>query len=127
MRPGWSKGAEPNGPGRIPGAQMSETFGIEELRRDGTVIVKLRGELDMASADVVTARLEALRAAGMAAVLDLDDLVFMDSSGLRVVLQAVELRHAGGWDFSVTAGSGQVRELFASAGIVERLPIVPRP
>jgi anti-anti-sigma factor len=106
---------------------MSDTFGIEEQGRNGTVVVKLRGELDMASADTVAERLDALRAAGERAVLDLDDLVFMDSSGLRVVLQAVELRHDAGWDFSVTAGSGQVRQLFVSAGIAERLPIVPRP
>ena len=105
----------------------SEEFRIEEDRRDGTVVLRLHGELDLASADGVAQRLDALAAAGEAAVLDVDRLSFMDSSGLRVVLQAAENSRTSDWSFSVTAGSEQVRNLFASAGVTDRLPIVPAP
>jgi anti-sigma B factor antagonist len=102
-------------------------FRIEEGRDDGTVVLTLRGELDLASADDVQRRLDALCAAGTPTRLDLDDLAFMDSSGLRFVLQAAELGRDGDWAFTLTPGSEQVRQLFRSAGVAERLPIVPRP
>jgi anti-anti-sigma factor len=108
-------------------SDATDEFRIEEGRHDGAVVLKLRGDLDLASADAVTERLDALAAAGQAVVLDLEDLAFMDSSGLRVVLQASETSRTSDWSFSLTAGSEQVRNLFASAGVTERLPIVPPP
>jgi len=110
---------------------MTETphdeFRIDEDRRDSAVVLRVQGDLDLASADAVAQRLDALEAAGEPVVLDVDRLSFMDSSGLRVVLQAVENSRASGWSFSLTAGSEQVRNLFASAGVTGRLPIVPAP
>jgi anti-anti-sigma factor len=104
-----------------------EEFRIEEDRRDSAVVLRLHGELDLASADTVAQRLDAHAAAGDAVVLDVDGLSFMDSSGLRVVLQAAETSRTSSWSFSLTAGSEQVRNLFASAGVTDRLPIVPAP
>jgi anti-anti-sigma factor len=104
-----------------------EEFRIEEERLDGRVVLRLRGELDLASADAVAQRLDALAADDEPVVLDLDRLAFMDSSGLRVVLQAAETSRTTGWSFGLTAGSEQVQNLFASAGLTDRLPIVPAP
>ena len=102
-------------------------FGIEEQRRGGTVVLALRGELDLVSAEQVAARLDALRAAGEPVLLDLDALDFMDSSGLRMVLNAAEASDSSGWGFSLTHGPEQVQRLFESTRVTERLPIVPRP
>ena len=102
-------------------------FGMDERRHEGTVVLTLRGELDMASADLVSARLDELRAAGEPALLDIDELDFMDSSGLRLVLDAAEASDASGWPFSLTHGPEQVRRLFESTMVTARLPIVPRP
>jgi anti-anti-sigma factor len=104
-----------------------EEFRIDEDRRDGVVVLRLQGDLDLASADAVAQKLDMLAEAGEPVLLDLDQLAFMDSSGLRVVLQATENSRTTGWSFSVTAGSSQVQNLFASAGVTERLPIVPAP
>ena len=57
----------------------------------------LHGDLDLASADVVRGRLDELRAAGKPALLDIDELDFMDSSGLRLVLDAAETSDKTGW------------------------------
>ena len=108
--------------------QLPDAFRIDEDHRDdGTVVVRLRGEFDLASADAVQQRLDALQAGGQPVLLDLDTLAFMDSSGLRVVLQAVEAARERGWAFTLTPGSPQVRDLFASAGITGRLPIAEAP
>jgi anti-sigma B factor antagonist len=102
-------------------------FAIEERRREGTVVLTLHGELDLASVEVVGARLDELRAAGEPVLLDLDALDFMDSSGLRLVLNAAEASDAAGWPFSLTPGPEQVQRLFESTCVTARLPIVPRP
>ena len=100
-------------------------FRLEESRDEGTVVLRLHGELDLASADDVERRLAALCAAGTPTRLDLDELAFMDSSGLRVILQAAEAGQEHAWPFTLTPGSEQVRQLFHSAGVEARLPIVP--
>jgi anti-anti-sigma factor len=102
-------------------------FSIEERRSGGTVVLTLHGELDLASVEIVGARLDELRAAGEPVLLDLDALDFMDSSGLRLVLNAAEASDAAGWPFSLTPGPEQVQRLFESTCVTARLPIVPRP
>ena len=102
-------------------------FRVEERRHGDTVVLTLHGDLDLKSAEEVAARLDALRAAGEPALLDLDELDFMDSSGLRMVLDAAEASDAGGWRFSLTHGPDQVQRLFESTCVTDRLPIVPRP
>ena len=102
-------------------------FRIEERRSGDTVVLALHGELDLVSVDHVNARLDELRAAGEPVLLDLDELDFMDSSGLRLVLNAAEKSDATGWPFSLTHGPEQVQRLFASTFVTDRLPIVPRP
>ena len=104
-----------------------DAFRIDEDRTDDAVVLTLHGELDLASADAVQQRLDALAEAGTPTRLDLDDLRFMDSSGLRIVLQAAEASRTTGWVFTITPGSEQVRTLFSSAGITGRLPIEEEP
>jgi anti-sigma B factor antagonist len=102
-------------------------FRIQERRHGDAVVLTIHGDLDLATAGDVAARLEALRAAREPALLDLDELDFMDSSGLRMVLATAELSDATGWRFTLTHGSEQVRRLFESTRVTDRLPIVPRP
>jgi anti-sigma B factor antagonist len=102
-------------------------FAIDEQRRGDTVVLTLHGELDLASVDEVRTRLDALREDGAPVLLDIDELDFMDSSGLRLMLDAAEASDAVGWPFSLTHGPEQVKRLFESTCVTERLPIVPRP
>jgi anti-anti-sigma factor len=63
-------------------------FSISTSDRDGRAVIVVRGELDLATAPdldaVVTERLEA----GRDVVVDLRELAFMDSTGLRVLVAA---------------------------------------
>ena len=102
-------------------------FSIDERRLGESVVLTLHGELDLVSAETVGARLAELRAGGVPVLLDLDELDFMDSSGLRMVLNAAEASDAGGWEFTITHGPDQVQRLFESTMVTDRLPIVPRP
>ena len=83
----------------------------------------LRGELDLATA----AQLEqALARAGDDVLLDLRGLTFMDSTGVRVLLEAAEGGPAG--LRIVLPPSGDVRVTIEETGIAPLLPLVdPRP
>jgi anti-anti-sigma factor len=96
---------------------------VVEVRDAGTVRVRLRGELDLASAPTVTDCLRRLQDRGEQVVLDLDELTFIDMSGLRVLLTAAESASRDGWAFAVTRGSGPVRRLITLVRLDGQLPI----
>jgi anti-anti-sigma factor len=97
-------------------------FEVIELRERARVRVRLRGELDLATADLVADRLRGLRARHATVVLDLDELTFIDASGLRVVFTAARDARSDGWAFTVTRGSGPVRRLIELLGLDAHLP-----
>jgi anti-sigma B factor antagonist len=99
-----------------------DPFRVEERRNGDRTILAVQGELDLATVDGVRARLDALRAERRPVVLDLDGLEFMDSTGIRLVLQAAQDGAQTGWDFSITRGSYAVRRVFEAAKIKDRLP-----
>jgi anti-sigma B factor antagonist len=99
-----------------------EPFRLEERRTGDRTVLAVHGELDLATVDDVRARLDALQAERRPVVLDLDGLAFMDSTGIRLVLQAAQDAVRTGWDFRITRGSAAVRRVFAAAAIQDRLP-----
>jgi len=95
---------------------LSDTYlGLEiiEVLDAGRVRVCLRGELDLASGPRLGEVLRRLRERRESVLLDLDELSFIDMSGLRVVLAAAEHAARDGGGFAVTRGSSQVRRLIA--------------
>jgi anti-sigma B factor antagonist len=102
--------------------EPQEPFRLEERRTGDRTVLAVSGELDLATVDDVRARLDALQSERRAVLLDLDGLEFMDSTGIRLVLQAAQDADRTGWDFSVTRGSRAVRRVFEAASIHDRLP-----
>jgi anti-anti-sigma factor len=92
------------------------------FRDGGRTRVRLRGELDIATAAAVTERLRVLRERHESVLLDLDGLTFIDASGVRLVLAAAEDSRRDGWAFAVTHGSHPVRRVFVLLGLDRHLP-----
>jgi anti-sigma B factor antagonist len=84
--------------------------------------VRLVGELDLAGVPMVSESLRRHRERGDMVLLDLDELEFMDMSGLRVVLMAAEDASRDGWGLAVTCGSPQLRRLIALVNLDGRSP-----
>jgi anti-sigma B factor antagonist len=90
------------------------------------VSIMLDGELDIASAPLLSTTFEAVLAHANAIVIDLDQVSFIDSSGLMAIL-ACEIRcQQHGTAFGLTEGSRQVRRVFEVTGVAERLPFLAR-
>jgi anti-anti-sigma factor len=63
-------------------------FGMSETQRDGATLVVLRGDLDIVAADDVVTALRRLLESGQRVILDLTEVVFMDSSGLAAIVRS---------------------------------------
>ena len=96
---------------------------VMEVREDGRVRVRLRGELDLDGAPTVAERLRSLRERRETVLLDVDELRFIDMSGLRVLLTAADDASRDGWTFTVTRGSAAVQRLLALVRVDGRLPL----
>jgi len=60
-------------------------------------------------------------------LLDLRELQFIDSTGLRTIFSASASARGRGQDFAVTQGSAQVQRLLAITGVGEHLRVVGSP
>lgn len=77
-------------------------FHIEQsIDASGAVLLKLLGELDVAVAAMLTARLAALKESRAVVRLDLSNLEFMDSTGLGTVLTAILDARRDGWTLEI--------------------------
>src|ERR1700754_1516283 len=69
-----------------PGAYRPPRFEVTVTEAEGRRVLHLSGELDLVSEPTLTSELN--RANGQAIVIELEDLAFMDSTGLRTLLSA---------------------------------------
>jgi anti-sigma B factor antagonist len=101
---------------------VKDQLSIEVRTESDRVIVALAGELDMASAASLQSTVEGDQlAARETVVLDLEQLGFIDSTGLRIILLARERCRERGQEFAVTRGSQQVQRLLSVTGVDEHL------
>lgn len=92
---------------------------------NGARVVRLKGEFDLAGVPAFDEELE--RDPGPhegTVVLDMRDLTFLDSSGLRAVLMADRRIRADGRRFVVVRGSERVARVLELTGVDDRLELV---
>jgi anti-anti-sigma factor len=106
---GRDAGADPVGP---PG------FSVEVCPERSVVRVCPVGEVDLSTVGEVRAQIEELKSAGFTrVVLDLREVTFLDSTGLRLMLEEQASSRADGWEFAVIDGSTAVQRLFDVTGL----------
>lgn len=112
--------------GHGPGAHNG--FRVE-LRREGrAAILVIAGELDGGSAPELDTELEAVWQSDAATViLDLREVEFIDSIGLRSVVLAHRRAETEGRAFALVEGTEQVRELLRWSGLLPRVRVVSAP
>jgi anti-anti-sigma factor len=106
---------------------VADQLRIDAQREADRVVVRLDGELDMANASLLQTALERETDTASTVVLDLRQLRFMDSTGLRVILWARERCQSSGREFALTPGSKQVQRLLAISGVGQHLRIIAAP
>jgi anti-anti-sigma factor len=102
---------------------MTLTAGLST--KEGAVVVAAAGELDLATAPILQARLdEASHLRPELLVLDLSQLTFMDSTGLRIVLAADAAARREARRLAVVRGPDPVHRVFLIALLDKRLDLV---
>jgi anti-sigma B factor antagonist len=92
------------------------------------VVLPLSGDLDVAGATAVYKRLLRLELhPGDQLVLDLSELRFMDSTGIRLLLQARQHAMLHGAGFGVVRGPDPVMRVLELVGLDEQLELVAGP
>ena len=101
-----------------------EALAVHESDVDGVRLIEVFGELDLATAPRLCAKLDTARTQRVRrVVVDLTGVDFCDSTGLRALMGAsTELRHAGGKLAVAVLPDGGVARLFDVTGIREALP-----
>jgi len=100
-------------------------FSVTVAEEPGGVRVTPHGELDMATQPELRSVLEQHADADVL-TLDLTRLRFLDTSGLRLILETVESARRAGRDFGVVPGEPAVQRLFEVAGVTELVPFRER-
>lgn len=96
----------------------------------GRVIFTPRGELDLATVpEMETLVLDAVRSAASPVVVDLRELTFMDSTGVRTIVAAHQLAEESGCDLKVVrpARDSAVARVIEISGIGDALGLVDAP
>jgi anti-anti-sigma factor len=118
MLPPFAAGYAPG----VPGFEVSSSADPDHA------VLALRGELDLSSAPAVEAAVRrAIQRGARQLVLDLRELAFMDSTGLRTVLRADALARQAGARLALVDGAEPVRRVFEMTGMRQRLTWVDEP
>jgi anti-sigma B factor antagonist len=97
---------------------IPEAFSVRVERRGDAAVVVPTGELDLATAPALEASLSrAFTEAAPRVVLDLRELEFIDSSGLRTLLTARRRAEEAGSGFSLVAGHAALERTLEIAGV----------
>jgi len=96
---------------------------VDVSQDTGTLILRLCGELDVASRDVIEPAVLAAIPTAYTVILDLSDLTFCDSSGLTMFLAAKETAEAEGTTLRLRNPRPNVARVLQISGVDQVLDI----
>jgi anti-sigma B factor antagonist len=95
-----------------------------EVRSDDTAhVVRVAGELDINTRGELEAALNGLAKPPMIVVLDFSDLTFVDSTGLKTLLNEHRRAREERYEFAIAGARPEVREIFRITALDITLPL----
>lgn len=92
-------------------------FGTRVEERDGVAVIALSGELDLATAPILRENLARLEESGPVTIkVDLREVTFIDSSGLKEFLEARSRAKDNGHRLLMSGASPAAQRLFELTG-----------
>jgi anti-sigma B factor antagonist len=102
---------------------MARVMTIRARREPGYVFVTVSGEVDIATVARLRERLAALAVSGVPLVADLDQVSFIDATGLGALARAARDAAAQGVSLYVVCDRPQTRRLFRVTGLDRQIPL----
>jgi anti-anti-sigma factor len=104
------------------------SFDIRVVRNGQATRIAPAGELDIATTPALERAIaDATGEPGAALVLDLRELTFMDSTGLRTLAQTNARAQGDGFTLSIVRGPRQIERVLEISGLGPLLPLVDAP
>jgi anti-sigma B factor antagonist len=105
-----------------------DLFSCAVSRNGSSAVVRPAGDLDLDTVHRVESALAELREVGCGSlVLDLRDLTFMDSTGLRLVIRWHTAARDEGFEFAIVPGPDVVQRVFRLTGMDAHVPVAEPP
>jgi anti-sigma B factor antagonist len=99
---------------------------VERSRVDGYELLTVEGELDIATASrMISALNEAIAEMEAPLVVDLTGVMFMDSTGLALLMNARRRVVRLGQGFAIICPNGPISRVFEIADMVDSLRVCP--
>ncbi|MGH2724359.1 MAG: STAS domain-containing protein [Actinomycetota bacterium] len=106
---------------------MSTLATVAITEREGVVIARVRGEIDMSNAEALERKMgEAVPNTAVGMVVDLSDVTYLDSAGIRLVIalgQRLRLRRQR--VALVVTAQGPIRRVLELTDIARLVPVSP--
>jgi anti-anti-sigma factor len=107
---------------------VNTEFSVEERKEGSAWVLAASGELDLRTSPELEKRLERVWASSAELViLDLRQIEFMDSTGLRVLLGAHQRAQESGRRFALVRGADQVERVLTLTGVRDLLTVIDAP
>lgn len=104
------------------------TVRIEVGDSGEAVMIALEGDLDISGVPTLEKELKRIESQGPGhIILDLRELTFLDSSGLRAIVSADSRGRRDGWKLTVVQGPETVSRVFSITLMDKRLNLVEEP
>lgn len=100
------------------------SFRIDAAHQTDAYVICIEGELDLGRCpDLELALEEAERTEAGRIILDIEELTFIDSTGLEALLKASRRSASNGNRLQITRGKGHVADLFRLTALDRALPL----
>lgn len=100
-------------------------FACDVSRERDTASIRTVGDLDLATIQILAGHVAQLRSAGCRHLtFDLSDLAFMDSTGLRFLLECHAESHQHGFTMALLPGPPAVQMVFELTATRNHLPFI---
>ena len=110
------------------GEQLSDPCQVDVERQEETIYVRVSGALDVDCGRILDTTLAAFPDEGATAIIvDLRALEFVDSAGLRVLLEHELRSQKKGFGFSLIAPQGHPKKVFDMTNIGQVIDVLPDP
>ena len=104
-------------------AGADSSFSISSRRLDRGILVALHGDVDLATASIVEDELRRAEHSEKRVVIDLREVSFMDSTGIRTLISADRRLRERGGSLQIIRVPAHVHRLFELVGITDHLTI----
>jgi len=106
---------------------LSSHLSLDTRRIRDDTFVSVEGDVDLTTFGALESALRAARVGATVLVLDLREVGFMDTSGLRLVISEQQRAEADGYRFVVVPRTGKAQRLFEIAGFPDGHPLFADP